>query len=832
MRRSFTTRLLAFLYLMVIGGAQIALAEDDTNTSVTVNAPTITSDGQDVTNKTIEYNGTVVPVITADDECSIVYVKSTSKLYTTTDAIDNNKGVKTEDSNKATIKDIIGKTGNRYISAYAVKDVDGVKYKSQVVNVTYTYNANATSKQNITLSASSISLDMKDATTTASLNVTATNADGNAVSGLSYTYEVYPEGIVTVDKNGVVTPVKAGTASITVIFAGDDKYNAATCVADVNVASTASENTLVFYNIADIRHAAQSHINSEGKLDKTLNDVAIIFGKTNPATVVAVMKKHDEEIPDKKFINSFFIVDNSNRGLWVSRNNIDSKITIDELAIGSKITGTLIGDYNEGERGMIYFGNLLYSKKLEEETYYTKIEIDHSGEAKGELPAIYPYTAVKDVNTISATNDDISEDSPESGDIVKSSYGVYLNTIVQVPGVIKKSGKEFYLVQDENAKFDDSNRKNRIFFNSSQIDINLDDYVNTSGTFEGILVKRKTSEPKLIVLKGDFYSIKQIYLDENDDENRINDLVEAGAFNEEADIYVHRTKLAYTADAWNTVCFPFDMTAEEFKNVFGCEITDLAEPIVTANTTVNGRLTQIGKVDANGNLLFTKKEDYNIEAGMPYLIKTSGTQTAGYTPNDFPYTNKEGVYTDSKGTTKTPQEIASETNDVFYAHIGQKLITVVPPHQIQGTFNNNVVNGDFYFRGLYGRKKYTEDAEGALTTTNLYDNGSQKYQYISTAAGNYLKYLGENQQNLQFPGLRAYFYFPNWKAENNKPANPQDYTNSKIHLMVDDGSTTGISSIEKSEPNDDTPIYNLAGQKVDHFYKGIVIKKGRKYLAK
>lgn len=801
----------------------MAWAADDTST--TIKAPTITPGSG-------TYNGTVMPVIEADEGCSIVYVKSTTKLYTTTDDIDKNKGVKTVNSNKATITDIVNKTGNRYISAYAFKDINGTRYKSAVTTAEYTYDKDAATKTDLTLVGNSIALDMAKPTETATINITAT-AGTTPVTGLTYRYEVYPEGIVTVDENGIVTPKKAGTANITIIFEGNENYNAATCVVDVNVASTATESTLVFYSIADMRHAAQSHKDSKGVFDKKLNDVAIVFDETNPATVVAVMKKHDDNIQDDKFINSFFIVDNSNRGLWVSRKGIDSKITIDELAIGSKITGTLIGDYNEGESGMVYFGSLLASKKLDGKTYYTKITVDHSGEAKGDIPATYPYTVIKDVNTISATNDDISEDSPESGDIVKSSYGVYLNTIVQVPGTIKKSGTEYYLVQDKDTKIENKNRKYRLFFNSSQIDVNLDDYVNTSGTFEGILVKRKKSEPKLIVLKGDFYSISQIFLDENDDENRINDMVNDGAFNEEVDIYVHRTKLVNPVDgAWNTLCFPFDMTADEFKKVFGCELTDLAEPQKEQNTTtVKGRLTQIGKVDENGNLLFTtKKEDLNIEAGMPYLMKASGTQTAGHTPEGFSYTNKDGSYKDSNENIKTPLDINAETPE-FYAHIGQKLITVVPPHQIQGTYNNNVVNGDFYFRGLYGRKQYAEDADGNLTETLIADGGSQKYQYISTAEGNYLKYLPANSK-LQFPGFRAYFYFPNWNKENNHPTQPSSMTNSKIHLLVDNGSTTGISTIEKDETNDDNAIYNLAGQKVDRSYKGIVIKNGRKYLAK
>lgn len=270
------------------------------NTTVMVNAPTITPGS-------CEYNGTIMPVITADEGCSIVYIKSTSKLYTTVEDIDKNQGVKTEDSNKATITDIINKTGNRYISAYATKDVNGQTYKSAVTNVTYTYNKDANTKTDITLSASSIKLDMANPTATQNLNIIAKDAKGNTISGLTYSFTVYPEGIITVASDGTVTPKAAGTASINVIFAGNDKYNAAICVADVNVSSNATSTDKVFYNIADIRHATQPSDDVVWNKN-TRNDVikntqcALIFNEQNPATVIAVMKKADSNIDDKKFM--------------------------------------------------------------------------------------------------------------------------------------------------------------------------------------------------------------------------------------------------------------------------------------------------------------------------------------------------------------------------------------------------------------------------------------------------------------------------------------------------------------------------------------------------
>lgn len=785
---------------MIVMGFVQTWAQD--NTTVTVKAPTITPGS-------CEYNGTIMPVITADEGCSIVYVKSTSKLYTTVEDIDKNQGVKTENFNKATITDIINKTGNRYISAYATKDVNGQTYKSAVTNVTYTYNKDANTKTDITLSASSIKLDMANPNATQNLNIIAKDAKGNTISGLTYSFTVYPEGIVTVASDGTVTPKAAGTASINVIFEGNDNYNAATCVVDVNVTSNAIGR--VFYSIADIRHATQSATDKSKKND----DCVLIFTEKNPAIVIAVMKNSDSNYEDSKFIGSYFIIDNSNRGLWIRANDIYPSTN---LKIGSKITGTYLASYTQNDKMVPSLYE--FSKKdrvIAGKTYKYEFNIDHSGEANGDKPATYPYTAVEDVNTISKNN-------VENGDIVQASYGVYQNSIVSVPGIIRLgAGGEYYLVQDENSGWDEKNNDKRLIINTQQIGVNLADYVNTVGTFEGILIKRGIQYAQLIVLKNNFYQINKIYLDENDDEKRIDDLVNAGAFDDEVDVYVHRTKLVNTT-TWGTLCFPFDLTKEEFKTAFGCDLTDLAAPKWDGEQQDHGRLTKIGTVNDN-NLVFEKVSDLNITEGMPYLFKATGEQTA-CKRTDIIYTITD------KGVTrvKTPQELMGEDPN-YYAKIGQKTITVVPPHQIKGNINNKVVNGGFYFRGLYGSKQYTEEENGNLTTTPISDNGSQKYQFISTAAGNYLKYLKSGSTS-KFPGFRAYFYFPGWSAEeNNKLHSPTDTNNSKVFLFVE-GSTTGISDIRTDENNNDGRIYNLAGQVVDESYKGIVIKNGRKYLAK
>lgn len=568
--------------------------------------------------------------------------------------------------------------------------------------------------------------------------------------------------------------------------------------------------TKVFTSIEQIRDVAQSN-------NQKHQDVVIQFDATNPAIVVAVMKHADPDIKDEKFINSFFIVDNSKYGLWVSPYNIDKGFSLpSDLAVGSKITGSIIGDYNEGESGMVYFGAIHKTKDIDGTTYKTSLTVDHSGEASadGTKPADYPFNEVKDVYTIANNN-------PADGNTATASYGKYLNTIIKVPGTIKKASDnenntEFYLVQDEKTGTSKADMNNRIYFNSSQLEgINLDDYVGTSGTFEGILVKRNDSESKLIVLKGDFFKVNKIYLDENDEEGRVEYLASQGAFDGEVDVYVHRTNLVSNAGAWNTICLPFDLTKDEFQTAFGCELTALAKP-TTSDETAQQWAGQVNE----GVLAFTKLADteLTIKAGVPYLMQASGEQAKC----KYTYEGSENM---------TPDVLMGKES-TYYASVGKKTITVNAPYEVKASYSDNIVNGDFYFRGLYGRKKYTEDADGKLTTTLIADGGSQKYQYISTAAPNYLKYLPATS-TLQFNGMRAYFYFPNWNAENNNAAQAaSNGTNAKIHVAVMAASTTGISNISAEEASKQAEVYNLSGQRVDASYKGIVVRNGRKYLRK
>lgn len=792
MKKLNLLKLLSILWLLAIGGAHVCA--QDTSTSVTVNPPTITPDGGD-------YDGTITATISTEDGNTLRY-KWGSSAYTKNDMTSNSTKVTIVDNNVATTKKSY--TSTRVLTAVAVKEVNGTYYYSDVKAATFTYVKDT--KKTLTLSAEDFKIDINK---TQQIKVTA--KDGTTeISGLPFVYTSDNPDVATVDsKTGVVTGVMAGNATITISFAGNDQYKEASTTINVGVNSNATSTAegTIFTNIADVREAGQI---------KNSIDWILQFSETNPATVVAVFSKDDPDFDDKKGgAGNVFIVDKSGRGLMLPVYPSDKNLKyINGLKVGDKLTGYLVGQYKERQSGMPEFTILNTEITKDGTTYKTDFTIDTTGETSADGNPEYPLNDIKDVNTIVNTND-------KNGNIVTSSYGIYLNTIVSVPGVIRKGAAgEYYLVQDEKQPtWGEDDADKRLYINTTQIGINIEDYANTAGTFEGIVIKKGKQYAKLVVLKNNFFQINKIYLDENDDENRINDLVNAGAFDDEVDVYVHRTKLVNSySNMWNTLCFPFDMTAEEFKTAFGCELTALAAPKITGNTDAS---TKIGDVDAEGNLLFEPKTDLTIEAGMPYLMKATGTQE---------YSANTSIKYDG---TSTPQDYIAKDSK-YYASVGQKFITVVPPHQIEATYNGGFVNGDFYFRGLYGRKQYTDD-KGTPTQTPISDNGSEKYQYISTK-DNYLYYLPSGS-TLKFPGMRAYFYFPHWDKEGNDKAQQSGSTqNSKVQLRVigadDGGNTTGIANIPSANTDNNAAIYSISGQRVNASYKGLVIKNGRKYIMK
>ena len=116
----------------------------------------------------------------------------------------------------------------------------------------------------------------------------------------------------------------------------------------------------------------------------------------------------------------------------------------------------------------------------------------------------------------------------------------------------------------------------------------------------------------------------------------------------------------------------------------------------------------------------------------------------------------------------------------------------------------------------------TEANKHKVGSTNIYFRGNWKEALVTDGTQWIIKNEGINASIVKADGVkispfRAYFT----GIPKGAPAK----------LNFNDEETTGITNVNAAESNDGT-LYNLAGQKVNAAYKGIVIKNGKKYLVK
>lgn len=116
----------------------------------------------------------------------------------------------------------------------------------------------------------------------------------------------------------------------------------------------------------------------------------------------------------------------------------------------------------------------------------------------------------------------------------------------------------------------------------------------------------------------------------------------------------------------------------------------------------------------------------------------------------------------------------------------------------------------------------TEASKQKVGSTNISFCGNWKEALVTNGTQWIIKNEGINASIVKANGVkispfRAYF-----------TGIPEG---ASAKLNFNDEETTGITNVNAAESNDDT-LYNLAGQKVNAAYKGIVIKNGKKYLVK
>lgn len=153
---------------------------------------------------------------------------------------------------------------------------------------------------------------------------------------------------------------------------------------------------------------------------------------------------------------------------------------------------------------------------------------------------------------------------------------------------------------------------------------------------------------------------------------------------------------------------------------------------------------------------------------------------------------------------------------------------------------DQLVQGTF----LGGRHRVEENSEGGIISQLV---GSIKNANLGDKWGvdtndKDLYLFGYNKKDNKNP--YGFYLYSAWSTANEKqtviPANKpflipsENASGAKVYVLFSDGTTTALDNVFSDEAQipADAPRYNVAGQRVDKDYKGVVIVKGKKYIQK
>ena len=226
---------------------------------------------------------------------------------------------------------------------------------------------------------------------------------------------------------------------------------------------------------------------------------------------------------------------------------------------------------------------------------------------------------------------------------------------------------------------------------------------------------------------------------------------------------------------WNTVCLPFDMTAEEIDETFGentkVEIFGGLKYDATAKSTT--LQFSAATADTEGGTI--------IKAGTPYLLKPGKT-------TDISISEIKG------------KEITCDSVDYVPTGIMQNATTTGGSVSLtmQGEYNHRMITPD---EATDGKSLYV------ISGDNIY--------YVNS--------------DVEMKGFRCYFV-----AEESAAGSTAEGASlfSRAKVMHADGTSTDLRLIKADATDEGDAVYDLLGRKRDEQTKGIVIVNGKKIIIK
>ncbi|MDY5946026.1 MAG: carbohydrate binding domain-containing protein, partial [Prevotella sp.] len=202
----------------------------------------------------------------------------------------------------------------------------------------------------------------------------------------------------------------------------------------------------------------------------------------------------------------------------------------------------------------------------------------------------------------------------------------------------------------------------------------------------------------------------------------------------------------------------------------------------------------------------------NLVVMNPKSNKDKGYTATDAIIDDFSLTTKDGGI---DGTVAPPVDITNTPETAYTVAEAFELIEAG-----QG------LNAKVYVKGKISAITEVETTQYFNATYNISDNGTTEGQQLIVYHGKYLggaNFTEEEQINLDDEVI-VYGQLVNFKGKYEINSNNQIYSIN--------GVTAGVQNITVEQNNVNAPAFNLAGQRVNAAYKGIVVKNGKKFLNK
>ena len=210
--------------------------------------------------------------------------------------------------------------------------------------------------------------------------------------------------------------------------------------------------------------------------------------------------------------------------------------------------------------------------------------------------------------------------------------------------------------------------------------------------------------------------------------------------------------------------------------------------------------------------------DFTLEASTTInLVVMNPKSNKTYTAtdaiiDDFSLTTKDGGI---DGTVAPPVDI---TNTPETAYTVAKAFELIEAGQ--------GLNAKVYVKGKISAITEVETEKFFNATYNISDNGTTEGQQLIVYHGKYIggaNFESDDQINIGDEVI-VYGQLVNFKGKYEINSNNQIYSIN--------GVTAGVQNITVEQNNVNAPAFNLAGQRVNAAYKGIVVKNGKKFLNK